>query len=255
MRANDWNTERSGLDLVERDFRLPRYPVNAPPLRIALLTDLHAGPSTGPEVFRRAAHALVTWQPDLILWGGDYVLFDGQHAQRLEPLLTAYTPKLGSYAVWGNHDWVSGLGAIRRVFQRCGVRILANEPARLPAPYASVAIVGLDDLTMGAMDYAKAWRGLNDDDFRLLLAHNPDSLLMLSGQRADLSLSGHTHGGQIRLPGGYAPYVPSKVARNQPSGLHQTASGPLYISRGIGCTAFPLRINAAPELTLLTLTR
>lgn len=254
LKLNDWSTERTGLDVVEVELRLPRYSKSSPALRIALLTDLHAGPSTGDGIFARAAQVCCDWQPDLMLWGGDYVLFEGIHAERLTPLLTAVRPKLGSYAVWGNHDWASGRAPISRVFDRCGIRLLVNESIVLPAPYDAVTVVGLDDAGLGAIDCFAAWQGVRKEDFVLLLCHNPDSLLDLGGHRPDLSLSGHTHGGQIVLPGGVAPYVPSRIARQQPAGLRQTPSGPLYISRGIGCTAVPVRVNAPPELTLLTIT-
>lgn len=237
------------------------------PVRVALLTDLHYGPFIGVGSVRQWVNAALAQRPDLILLGGD--LLDTGEAAAQEPLLNELgrlRAPLGVYAVWGNHDYGSfgRYGSRRRGPGRAD---WPQERTRLTAALTERGVTvlrdkgrplrddlwlgGVDDLWFGQPDPAGALRGAGTRG-TLLLSHNPDLLLTMTA-RPGLVLSGHTHGGQVRLPLLGALTVPA-----DPRFTMGWVRGPQgvtgYVSRGLGMSGVPLRNLCPPELTLLTLT-
>ncbi|MCP2014260.1 putative MPP superfamily phosphohydrolase [Deinococcus sp. HSC-46F16] len=239
------------------------------PLRVAFLTDLHYG----LYIFERQIRAWVDTanaaQPDLVLLGGDFldVRSDVDPAPLLTELARLRAP-LGVYAVWGNHDYGS-FGAYDRGVLGQGIPGWAERREQVAAAFAAAGITvlrnagrsvrddlwvgGVDDLWRGEPDVRAALAGAGEGQASVLLSHNPDLLPDLP-QRVGLVLSGHTHGGQIRLPVVGAPVVPSKYGQRYAMGWVQGAHGtPGYVSRGLGVSGVPLRNLCPPEVTLLTL--
>jgi predicted MPP superfamily phosphohydrolase len=227
-------------------------PVRA--FRIAYASDFHAGPTTHPTLLAAACAALREAQPDLLLLGGDFVECDGAAIDGLAPLLGGVPAPLGTFAVLGNHDWWT---APQRVFDALtagGIAVLINRNVRLPPPLEQVWMCGLDDHTAGKPDAERTMDGA--EGTRIVLMHSPSGLLDLADRRFDLALCGHTHGGQMALPGG-TPIVTSggSLSRKYSRGRYDLASGgKLIVSVGLGCSLLPLRTFADPEIVVCDVT-
>lgn len=223
------------------------------PLVLAFASDFHAGPTTHRQMHVRVIDELNCLQPDVLLLGGDYVSSKAEHVDVLPGLLSRCQPPLGKYAVLGNHDLWTDRHHITRQLCSAGVEVLVNRHVSLPAPFEQVSICGIDDPWTGRVDAVSAFRGAGP--IRIFLSHSPDGLHWLSGQRFDVGLAGHTHGGQIAYPGG-SPIVSvgGPLSRRYSRGRFELAgNGPLIVSRGVGCSNLPIRINADPELIVCTL--
>lgn len=223
------------------------------PLTIAFVSDLHAGPSTHAGLFDQLRTQLTALQPDVLLLGGDYVAFDARHVQQLRELLTAVTPPLGTYAVIGNHDIRNGRAPIEALLRSAGVRVLVNENAALPAPFDMVSVCGIDDPWTGEADAGATFAGSRS--VKLFLTHSPDGIVYLGDHVFDAAFAGHTHGGQVARRDG-APVVSpvGPLSREYCYGRYAVpGQGEMIVSRGVGCTLIPLRINADPEIVLCTL--
>lgn len=227
--------------------RLPR------PLKIAFASDFHAGRPTHPAIFADLFARIAEEQPDVLLLGGDYVSGPANHAAVLCAGLAACRPPLGKFAVFGNHDLSTDDQEIARLFGTAGVVMLVNRAVALPAPFDTVSICGMDDPWTGAPDGDATFAGA--DGTRILLVHAPDGLLRLNGHRYDLGFAGHTHGGQIALPDG-TPVLMPQGPLSRPYYYARFAvpgNGDLIVSRGVGCSSIPVRINADPELVICEL--
>ena len=189
-------------------------------------------------------------RPDLVCLGGDLINQYESELKHLAPFLARISAPLGVFAVPGNHDYARP-NDIRRwtaQLEDAGVRVLKNRGQRLTHGGASLWIAGVDDLTEGEPRLADALVGRRAGEPCLLLSHHPDLFREASARGVDLQLSGHTHGGQIRIAG-WAPMHHSRFDWIQ--GLHARGASRLYVGRGAGVTALPLRIGTRGEITLL----
>jgi len=226
----------------------------AAPLRVAFLTDLHFGPFIGTGEVRGWVAAAVREAPDLVVLGGDLV--DHRAGRDVTGLVTALAglrAPLGSYAVWGNHDHrhfrdPAALAPFERALGGSGVRLLTNANLRLRD---DLVLAGLDDLVAGRPDLQAALAGREPGTCTLLASHNPDVLPEVPPDVA-LTLAGHTHGGQVCLPGVGPVVTNSRYGRRFASGL---VRGPAlgYVSRGLGVSGIPLRVDCPAELAVLDL--
>jgi uncharacterized protein len=235
------------IELPERSLATGR-------LRIAYASDFHAGPATHPALLTAACAALRDAQPDLLLLGGDFVSADAVPVDALAPHFAEIPAPLGRFAVLGNHDWWSSPGRIVTALRTAGVEVLINRNVRLPPPFDWVWICGLDDHLGGKPDADAALA--NAAGFRVVLMHSPSNLLDLGRRRFDLALCGHTHGGQIALPGGIPLVVPKgPLSRKYSRGRYDLdTGGVLLVSVGLGCTLLPFRAFAHPEIVVCDVT-
>jgi predicted MPP superfamily phosphohydrolase len=223
------------------------------PLTIAFLSDFHAGPTTHPQIFRDAFDAIATHEVSLLLLGGDFISCKAQYIEEVIPMIANVHAPLGKYAVFGNHDlWVDDTYVCQQL-NDAGVTVLINQNARLPEPFSRISVCGTDDPWTGAVNIEQTFKG--SESIRLLLTHAPDGLLFLSGEKFDVAFAGHTHGGQIANKHGRPFMLPrGHLSKQYHHGLFDIPdNGQLIVSRGIGCTNLPIRINAAPELVICTL--
>lgn len=185
---------------------------------------------------------------------------------RIRPpgVLAGLRAKVGVVGVRGNHDWWEEGALTDRELTRAGVRMIDNgrvfvTPSRrvADAPSEGLCVGGVGDLWTDEQNYARALGGLPADMPRLLLAHNPDTAeeprLVHSGHRVDLMLSGHTDGGQVRLPFIGAPVTMSRYGQKYVRGLVQGPACPVYISRGLGMAMLPPRFGSVPEIAVMEL--
>ncbi len=242
------------------------------PLRVALLTDLHYGRFIGLHQVRGWVSQALTTNADLILLLGDFVELDlnrGMPQAFLNELGRLQAP-LGVYGVWGNHDyasfgvrqhrpeqtpedWHTLRSEFRSQLSRRGLQVLVNQGVRLRP---DLFLGGVDDLYWGRPDAEAALQGAPDHAARLLMSHNPDELMHLPAS-AGLVVSGHTHGGQIRLPLIGAPVAPSEYGQRFTQGWVRGglngAGARGFVSRGLGVTGLPFRNLCPSEIVVLDL--
>jgi predicted MPP superfamily phosphohydrolase len=225
-----------------------------PSLKLGYASDFHAGPATDPEVLRAACAQLRAASPDVLLLGGDFVTVAPSEIDWLAGELGSIPAPWGRFAVLGNHDWWSDAGYVARKLEEAGIEVLTNRNARLQPPFERVWICGIDDHWCGSPDAAATMAGAQD--VRILLMHSPSGLLDLADERFDLALCGHTHGGQLALPGGIPIVVPyGRLSRRYSRGRFQLAEHrTLIVSVGLGCVLLPLRLFAQPEVIVCEVT-
>ncbi len=220
-------------------------------LRVAQLSDVHVGPLTPAGRVRAAIAAANGFDPDLVVLTGDYVTGSGSRRLRSGPrdiggLLSGLAAP--TVAVLGNHDhWVDPRGTADAL-ARLGYCVLRNENTTIPLRGRPFTIVGVDDHSTRHADPVRATRGAAEGS-RLYLAHDPiTSELLRHLGRPMLVLSGHTHGGQVNVPG-ISLLLPIPFR----AGFYRVGPVHLYVNRGIGDTWVPLRVQAPPEVTLFSL--
>ncbi len=254
-----WRVEVRGFDVL-----LPNLPPAIEGLRIAQISDIHAGMLMARPLVRRIINLCAQQKPDVVVLTGDMVTRRGayppllrkiarpvtDYAEDLARELEVLQPPLGIYAVPGNHDlWRGQFGPISEILARAGVISLLNESIRLAN---GLPIVGVDDLRAGQPNLRAALAGVSPAETQIILSHNPRFALLLRARNA-LVLSGHTHGGQIRLP---ARFRPAPVDAGQSffqENWFQVGRAKLYVSRGAGTIGVPMRLGVRPEIAVFTL--
>lgn len=221
--------------------------------RIVQLSDLHAEPYTRFSFLEEAVAMANALEPDLTVLTGDYVTTNAAAIHTLAPLLGELRARHGVYGVLGNHDMWTDPHMVRRALARHGVTVLENAGVLLSQGAGRLWLAGLEDGREGAPNAVAALRGAPEDAPAILLLHEPDLAdLHLRDPRFFLQLSGHSHGGQIRLAGRRPPVLPY-LGSKYPSGLYEVNGAALYTNRGLGYITLPVRINCAPEITEITL--
>jgi predicted MPP superfamily phosphohydrolase len=235
------------------EHRVPcaRWPEGTRALRMAFVSDLHAGPTTHPSLLDEAASALRAANPDVLLLGGDYVYLHADRIHELMPRLADVPAPFGRFAVFGNHDLWANDATVCAALERAGFRVLVNENAALPAPFEHVSICGLDDPWVGAPDVRAAFDGARD--VKVLLMHAPEGMMVVGDEPFDVAVCGHTHGGHIALPGGIPIVVAGPLSRRYSDGAYDVGGRPLIVSRGIGATESALRLFADPDIRVVNL--
>jgi hypothetical protein len=222
-------------------------------LRVAFASDFHAGPFTHPRVLDSACRELADLGAPVLLLGGDFVCLSSCDITGLATRLAEVPAPLGKYAVLGNHDYWAGALPVVRALDAAGVRVLINESVALAAPFAHVWICGLDDPIAGQPQSDRMFEHASGR--RVVLMHAPSGLAGLGTARFDLALCGHTHGGQVVLPGPRVLYVPEAPEfRRYTEGRFALDRGhALFVTRGVGYSTAPLRTYCPSEVVALEL--
>lgn len=257
------------IEVNKLDIPLPGLPEPLDSFTIAQLSDLHLGPYVSAEDVRRAVEIANDLKADLVVLTGDFVSRSAGYSAACARELASLQARHGVYAVLGNHDNWTDADQVAGNLSRAGIVVLRNERQVLEVGSTRLWLLGIEDTgyTGGFFsDFRVMWqqaadaltalsKGIPAEEPRLLLVHNPDFTEMLTERQIDLALCGHTHGGQVRLPFIGAPLVPSCFGQKYVGGLVQGPSTLVYINRGIGLIAPPVRFNCRPEVTLLRLRR
>ena len=253
MAGNGMALERDDLVLERKRVRLPRLPNAFDGFRIVLLTDLHLHPFTTADQIQRTVEISNALRPDLVLLGGDFVCDFAEAIFELAPILESLNAKHGLFAVLGNHDHRRGASVVSDGLRRASIRVLMNEGVRLTVGDSSIFLAGIDSVFGGQPDPSAAFSARKNEAVSLALVHEPDYINELSRLvQVDLQLSGHTHGGQVRIPGLGAIILP-QLGHRYVEGLYRVGSSQVYTSRGIGMVGLPFRFNCPPEVTEITL--
>jgi len=246
--------EPGWLTLTEKDIYLPNLPPTLDGLKIAQLTDIHFNPDKDEEIIAKAVAAVNAAKPDIIALTGDFVTDSHLVFAPLMNLLSKLKAKHGIYGIMGNHDgWSNGRGFYRHGFQQAGLEFLVNQGTSIQVRGEKLFITGTDSIWSGTVDAPKCWRGHSGETV-LALVHEPDVFDQLREEyKVDLQLSGHTHGGQCRVPlVGHAP-VKVQYGRNYIYGEYEKGDSKIFVSRGLGTVGLRVRFACAPEVALLTL--
>jgi len=246
--------DSDNLKVCRTDVHLPNWDIEADGVTVGLLSDFHADNRRAVERTCLAVKVMAELQPDIVFLAGDYISTRLSH-RFLRPTVECFKPlkgvPRGVYAIMGNHDYWSGItGDAASLLRVNGVVPLLNESRAFPG-LPNTYIVGLDDYLSKKMDLAKALTGVPKNSRRIALIHEPDAADFI-GDEFDLQLSGHTHGGQVRLPGLPIIYAPS-AGRKYPEGLMKAKRHQVYTTRGIGMGGVQIRLFCPPEITFLTL--
>lgn len=223
--------------------------------RIAYLSDFHLGNSMPPEFIHAQIQRAMQLKPDVLVLGGDYVHKGSSSLPDIAPALRGLAAPLGVFATTGNHDYGPGIENTCREIEKAGVEVIRNRAVPIEKGGGTVQLVGIDDYWHLFHDPIPVLKSAAQDAPVILLQHNPDMAEEFDEKtRIDLQLAGHMHGGQVRVPWGPAPVVPSKYGQKFRQGLVQGNSHPVYVSRGIGGAA-PLRPRfwSRPEISLIEL--
>jgi predicted MPP superfamily phosphohydrolase len=236
------------VELVERTLRLPRLPAAWEGLTVLHLTDLHLNGTPDRDWFRFVMDRCAGWQPDLVAVTGD-VADSFYHMRWIVPVLGRLRWRLAAFAILGNHDHWYDPPLIRRRLRRVGMRVLANSWEQIEVRGEPLVVVGHEGPWLRPAPDLKA---CPEGPFRLCLSHTPDNIRWSRAHDIDLMLSGHVHGGQVRVPVFGSLLVPSAYGRRYDCGTFDESPTLLHVSRGLS-GEHPLRYRCRPEVVLLTL--
>lgn len=243
-----------GIEHLTLEARHPGVPPSLDGLRIGFLTDLHY--SLRAPFHRQLREWTIAREVDLWLIGGD-LYESAQGEARLAELCAGLTAPLGCYVVPGNNDnRVFGASGPVAAFERLGLRPLVNEGLRLERDGGSMWLAGTDDPSRARDDLDRALRGVRQDEGILLLSHAPDVIFRAAERGASLVLTGHTHGGQVCLPGIGALWAGTRTrgcGRRMASGAVGVGQTAMWVSRGTGDSLLPFRFHCPAEVTTLIL--
>jgi predicted MPP superfamily phosphohydrolase len=254
--------ERHHLDITQRTVELARLPAALDGLRIAQLSDFHYEQYTEPYFIREVVAQVNRLAPDLVLLNGDYVSEGPRPSKKgaqssypcAEILAGIQCPQ--RWCVLGNHDVSVGSTVVLDALESHGLPVLQNRHVPFERNGARLWIAGVKDAGLSQPDlHLAAPQGLQSaQEPVILMAHEPDYAdQVVRHGGVDLMLSGHTHGGQVRLPFVGAMYTPP-LGRKYVEGLFHLGNGlQLYVNRGIGTVGIPIRVLCPPELTVITL--
>ncbi len=270
---------RRSLEFTSTDIPLPNAGAGLHDLEIVFLSDLHAGFYTTKEDLGHLTDRIAALHPDLICIGGDLIATRRKQIELLDRLLGELDPPLGKFAVPGNHEVfyfdcfpdaeatrqgvvvdlthdvppreqpIEALSGWREYLEIRGVRVLENKGVRLEKNGASFWLAGVDDLEEGNPRLDAALAGRHEGEPTLLLSHHPD-FFVDAAEHVDIQLSGHTHGGQIRVFG-VAPITHSK--HRYVAGRYERDGAHMYVGRGVGVSLAPFRFGARAEVATVRL--
>jgi len=272
--------------LTKLELLIEDLPVDLENYHMVQFSDPHYGVYTSPAVIDAALKIISELDPNVLLLTGDYVHVGRENLRillykTLGPKLSKYAhqrrlarfaaqefgekletlnPPDGIFGVWGNHDYLEGKRALLKYLPK-KIQWLENDARQIQIGKEHILIGGLDDYRFGKPDINKLIDKVNtlneSSEVRILLSHNPDTVLLPDSTKLEyfnLMLSGHTHGGQICLPGSI-PLITETKQKNHLSGLGKFGSLSVYTSNGVGCSGLPLRLFCLPEIVSIKLGR
>lgn len=253
QKAREALAEANSFQIDSIKIFLKKLPKGLDGFRIVQLSDIHHSPFTSGEFIRQIVKRANDLKPDMFVLTGDYVSHEAEYIAPVAKILGKLRSEYGIYACLGNHDHWTNAGLVTTEFRRNGIKMLINEGFRFSAKNESFWLCGVDDFGEGLSDIRKSLRGSGSDEMKLLLAHNPAIMRRAAYWNIDLVLSGHTHGGQVKLRERRERVLFPNRRRKFSSGLHYRHDTQIYITRGIGTVVVPMRYQCPPEISVLEL--
>ena len=238
---------RAGIELTEHRMGLENLPEAFRGFRIVHLTDLHHGLYFPADALSAVVELTNELEPDIVAVTGDFVTRSRNYIEPVAEMLSGLRACSGVFAVLGNHDFRVGADAIARALGKNGIEVLRNRHVTLRRKGQKCYLAGVDDLLYRA-DLSRAMRGIPHGAPTLLLSHNPAIIGEAANMGINLVLSGHTHGGQVKLP--LIGCVYGRSEKNMRFKIGRDSLGPtqIYVSRGIGTVVLPVRYGCPSEI-------
>lgn len=263
-RASSFSLPLLSLELpsrrfITREIEISRHTVrlrNLPPafegLRAVHLTDIHHSRYVSFNAVYRMVALANRQRPDIVFLTGDYVTWSRKYIEPMGQALRHLSARLGVYAVLGNHDLRVDAEAVTWTLRNAGIEVLRNESSRLDSQGHSLWLAGVDEYSYGQSDVSKALQGLPENAPKILLAHNPEIISAAAEHQVDFVAAGHTHGGQVKLPGLKSLNSITQPGQEFLEGFVSAGRTQMYISRGLGKVVVPLRIKCPAEIPVYT---
>jgi uncharacterized protein len=257
---------RLNLEVRHQRIRLARLPKAFEGFRIVQLSDLHVSAFMTADEIRRYAAIANGLKPDLVALTGDFLTWDATVQGAVVEALSGLNAPFGVFGCLGNHEWLTETeDSITRLFSAQGTRILRGERVAIDSAGSKLNLLGVDYQSLAgrmeapgheAQEYLSGVeRLLIPDTVNILLSHNPNTFDRAAHLGIDLSLSGHTHGGQVAVEFKHCSLAAARLLTPYIRGWFQKGDAQLYVNRGIGTITFPIRIGARPEITVFELER
>jgi predicted MPP superfamily phosphohydrolase len=258
--------ERTEIETTRQRIVLPRLPQAFDGFRIAQLSDIHIGPFMPVEEIRKYVAMVNALKPDLVALTGDFVTWEGSPAGAVVDALSALKAPFGIYGCLGNHErWAYVEDSITRLFAARGAKMLRQQNATVENAGERLNLIGVDYQTRAPFNPARDGivtqylEGVQPlmlpDTVNILLSHNPNTFDRAAELGIDLSLAGHTHGGQVTLEYISPNMSPARLITPYVRGWFQKGQSQLYVNRGIGTIFSPVRFGSPPEITVYELKR
>lgn len=252
--------EPNEVDVKKLELKIARLAPAFDGFKIAVVSDLHFGPYTGSREIGAAVQKTNSLAPDLIAVLGDFVTepLSGDTrsgAKKAEPcaeVLGGLRSRFGTLAVLGNHDYATDPEFVADALSSHGLSLLRNASHAIEKDGQRLWILGVNDAVVSASRLDDALFGIPASETKVLLVHEPDFADYASRYGIDIQFSGHSHGGQIRIPGIRPLWLP-ELARKYYEGYYRVRGLQLYTNRGIGTVGLPFRFLCPPEVTLVTM--
>ncbi|MDQ1003910.1 putative MPP superfamily phosphohydrolase [Neobacillus niacini] len=251
--------EPSLLEINKLEIKHSLIPTSFNGIKIVQFSDTHLGFHYNVNQFKKLVERINQLEPDLIFFTGDLLDEPNKYDEinKVALILQQLNATIGKYCIYGNHDH-GGYGSeiYRNLMELSNFTVLLNESLLIKqTDGSSISLLGIDDRMLGRPDLKTAMKQVPEDSFKLLLSHAPDVADEALSYGIHWQLSGHSHGGQVKIPFVGALVIPP-FAQNYPEGLYSIGENnplSLYVNRGIGTTRLPFRFMAKPELTVFTL--
>lgn len=242
------------IETKEIDVESNQIPGEFDGKRIVFISDVHFGswPFFDQKRTENLVNQVNALHPGMILLGGDYVSDDPQYINPCFAVLSKLDAPLGVYGVLGNND---PQNESLEAMKNANITYIGNNGFWIKNGSAKIRVGGVGDMLTDTQNQGAAIGNAGENDFVMLISHNPDFFPLLEKSKADIMLSGHTHGGQITFFGLFAPTVHSKYGNKYRTGVIKDNSSTLVVSNGIGTIILPMRFFARPQIIVLDLKR
>ncbi|WP_246944020.1 metallophosphoesterase [Bacillus pinisoli] len=245
------------LEINRYDVRSPYIPKGFKGIRILQFSDTHIGHYYDIDQFSELIHTINGLEADLVFFTGDLIDAPDRYPNpsQLIPLLSAIRAPLGKFSIYGNHDHGGyGTESYKQIMEQAGFTLLINSATNITFLNETITIAGLDDYMLGRPDFEQTLRQIPENEYTILLAHEPDVAKISHSYPVHLQLSGHSHGGQVQFPF-YGAVITPPYASDYVEGFYEIGNIPLtlYVNRGLGTTRVPFRFLSKPEISIFTL--
>jgi uncharacterized protein len=248
-----WRRTIDEIEIVRVDLPIRRLRPELSGVVACQISDFHLDRDEDVARLEHAVKAINRQHPEFVFLTGDY--FSGPETMRyyIDPFrraLSELSPKIGVFAIAGNHDHWSSISLITETLRAASADVLMNEHRRTELRGEKLVVVGIDDLWSRRAEPARAFRGIEPDEATLVLAHNPDTALYTRHLQPGVMLCGHTHGGVVRIPFYGSPLNSIlRIGKQFYAGLNRYGEFYIYTNRGLGTFWLRIRINCRPEIS------
>jgi len=241
------------FEVVKVEINIPRLPTPFQGYRIVHISDIHYGQWISADRLMGVVGLINQQEPDIVAITGDFVSYSGENIEDLITALKGIRARDAALAVLGNHDYWLDVKRVRSILSESSIMELNNDVCTVTREGYALHIAGIDSVTVKKNQLDKMLQKLPPNGPAILLAHEPDFAdISAETKRFSLQLSGHSHGGQFVIPK-FGTLFRGDRFRKYPLGRYQVGEMVLYTNRGIGTNAFWIRINCAPEITVIDL--